>query len=178
MRCSGWSSLAISVCSALLLVGSASAHVFPTPQFLPSQSTESVTLDVPNEREQPMTGFVVKAPAGLEIEHAHPADGWEEEFDAASARWTGGPLAGLTTTKFGISLNAATDPGEAVLETELLYGDGGVVRWPVPITVLPAEEGSSQNLALAAVVGLIGLLVVGAVAMLAWRRGSRPLQEK
>ena len=56
-----------------------------------------------------------------------------------------------------------------MLETELLYDDGGVVRWPVPMTVTPAAESSSQNLALAAVVGLIGLLVVAAVAMLAWR---------
>jgi uncharacterized protein YcnI len=178
MRCSGWSSLAISICSALLFLGSASAHVFPTPQFLPSQSTESVTLEVPNERNVPMTGFVVNAPAGLEIEHAHPADRWVEEFDASSARWSGGPLPALTTAKFGISLKAEKEPGEAVLETELLYDDGGVVRWPVPITVLPPEEEASQNLALAAVVGLIGLLVVGAVAMLAWRRSTGSLQEK
>jgi uncharacterized protein YcnI len=178
MRCSGWSSLAISVSSALLFAGSASAHVFPTPQFLPSQSAESVILDVPNERDEPMTGFVVIAPPGLEIEHAHPAEGWSEELAGASARWTGGPLAPLTTTKFGISLKTATEPGEVVLETELLYDSGAVVRWPVPLTVTPATESSSQNLALAALVGLIGVLVVAAVAMLAWRRRSVPLQEK
>jgi uncharacterized protein YcnI len=178
MKCSGWSSLAISVCSALVLAGSASGHVLPTPHFLPSQSTESVTLDVPNERDAPMTGFVVNAPAGLEIEHAHPADGWEEEFDDSSARWTGGPLAALTTTRFGISLRAEKEPGAFMLEAELLYDDDGVVRWQVPMTVTPAEEGASQNLALAAVVGLIGILVVGAVAMLAWRRREPPLQEK
>jgi uncharacterized protein YcnI len=100
MKCSGWSSLAISVCRgearlalgtasafvSLALVSVASGHVFPTPQFLPSQGTESVTLDVPNERDVPMTGFVVNAPPGLEIEHAHPADGWEEEFNDSSAR--------------------------------------------------------------------------------------------
>ena len=156
--------------ASLVATGSASAHVFPTPQFLPSQSTESVILDVPNERDEPMTGFVVTAPAGLEIEHAHPAEGWSEELDGSSARWTGGPLAALTTTKFGISLKATAEPGEVVLETELLYDSGAVVRWPVPITVLPAAESSSQNLALAAVVGLIGLLVVAAVGVLAWRR--------
>jgi hypothetical protein len=44
--------------------------------------------------------------------------------------------------------------------------------------VTPATEGSSQNLALAAVVGLIGVLVVAAVAMLAWRRREPSLQEK
>ena len=170
MRCSGWSSLAISVCSAFLFAGTASAHVFPTPQFLPSQSTESVILDVPNERDEPMTGFVVTAPAGLEIEHAHPANGWDEEVYDSSARWTGGSLAGLATTRFGISLKAATEPGPVELETELLYESGALVRWPVPMTVTPAEASPSQNLALAGVVGLIGVLLVAAVALLAWRR--------
>ena len=56
--------------------------------------------------------------------------------------------------------------------------DGGVVEWPVALTVTPATESPSQNLALAGVVGLIGVLVVVAVAMLAWRRQARPLQEK
>ena len=117
-----------------------------------------------------MTGFVVTAPAGLEIEHAHPADGWDEDVDGSSARWTGGSLAGLATTKFGISLKATTEPGPLELETELLYDSGAVVRWPVPMTVTPAAESASQNLALAAVVGLIGVLLVVAIAMLAWRR--------
>jgi hypothetical protein len=40
----------------------------------------------------------------------------------------------------------------------------------VDVTITPAEDGPSQNLALAGVVGLLGLLVVVAIAMLAWRR--------
>jgi hypothetical protein len=39
--------------------------------------------------------------------------------------------------------------------------------------VVPGKSSPSQNLALAGVVGLIGVLLVVAVAMLAWRR--RPL---
>jgi hypothetical protein len=35
---------------------------------------------------------------------------------------------------------------------------------------LPAAESPSQNLALAGVVALIGVLVVVAIAMVAWRR--------
>jgi hypothetical protein len=169
MRCSGWSSLAISVCSALALAGTAAAHVFGSPQFIPSGSTETITLDVPNERPEPMTGFVVKAPPGLEIEHAHPADGWTEEITGSTATWSGGPLAHLALTKFLISLKATAAPGPVALETELTYDSGAIVRWPVSLTVVPANE-NSQNVALAAVVGLIGLLVVGAVTMLAWRR--------
>ena len=51
MRCSGWSSLAISVCSALVLAAPAAAHVVATPGFLPSESSESITFEAPNERD-------------------------------------------------------------------------------------------------------------------------------
>jgi nitrate reductase gamma subunit len=42
------------------------------------------------------------------------------------------------------------------------------------MTVVPGNEENSQNLLLAAVVGVIGLLVVAAVALLAWRRRTAP----
>jgi uncharacterized protein YcnI len=173
MRCSGWSSLAISTCSALLLVGTASAHVFGNPQFIPSGSTETIRFDVPNERKEPMTGFVVRVPAGLVIEHAHPADGWQERLEESTATWTGGSLAEFASVNFGVSLKATAPPGPIALETEQTYDSGAVVRWPVSMTVVPANE-NSQNFALAAIVGLLGLLVVGAVAILAWRRRTAP----
>ncbi len=78
MRCSGWSSLAISACSgiaALVLAGPAAAHVVAMPTYVASKGSESILLAVPNEREKPMTSFVVKAPSGLEISHVHPAPG-------------------------------------------------------------------------------------------------------
>ena len=77
MRCSGWSSLAISVCSAIALVaGPAAAHVVATPAFLPSEKPESIAFSAPNEREQPMTAFALTVPDGLVIEHAHRVAGW------------------------------------------------------------------------------------------------------
>ena len=54
MRCSGWSSLAISACSgvaaALVLAAPAAAHVVATPTFLASKSSESIGFEAPNER--------------------------------------------------------------------------------------------------------------------------------
>ena len=44
------------------------------------------------------------------------------------------------------------------------------------MTVTPPEQSPSENLALAGVVGFIGVLVVGAIVLLAFRR--RTLQEK
>jgi uncharacterized protein YcnI len=175
MRCSGWSSLAISICSALVLAASASAHVFGSPQFIPSGNTETIRFDVPNERPEVMTGFVVKAGPGLEIEHAHPADGWTEDFNGSTATWSGGSLAHLALADFELSLKATAAPGPVVLQSEQTYDSGAVVRWPVSLTVVPGNEENSQNLLLAAVVGLLGLLIFGAVAVLAWRRSTQPV---
>ena len=179
MRCSGWSSLAISVCSALVLAGTASAHIVPTPGFLPSGSAESITFSGPNERDDPMTGFTLSVPAGLEIEHAHEVTGWDESVAGATATWNGGPLAADTELGFGMTLKADVEPGVVELQAQQLYADGSVVSWPVALTITPAEESSSQSVALVGVVALIGVLAVVAIAMLARRRrlGST-LQEK
>jgi hypothetical protein len=193
MRCSGWSSLAISACrgearlarafacalslfGALFLAAPASAHVVPVPAFLPSQSTRSIELAGPNERERVMTGFKITTPAGLEIERAHEVEGWAAVFDSSSATWTGGTLAPDATVTFGITLKAASEPGVLTLTTDQLYADGAAVSWPVAITVTPAEDTPSENLVLAAVVGVIGLLLVVAVALLARRRRQPPAE--
>ena len=111
MRCSGWSSLAISVCSALVLAGTASAHVVATPGFLPSGSSESITFSAPNERDDPMTGFTLSVPAGFEIEHAHEVAGWDESMDGSTATWSGGALAPQSELGFGMTLKADVEPG-------------------------------------------------------------------
>jgi uncharacterized protein YcnI len=170
MRCSGWSSLAISVCSALILADPAAAHVVATPTYLPSESSESITFEVPNERATPMTEFTVTAPSGLVIHHGNPAAEWTGVADGTSATWTGGSLPPKQTERFGILLKADVDPGLVQLDAKQLYDDGSVVSWPVQITVVPAAESPRQNLALAGIVAFIGVLVVVAIAMLAWRR--------
>jgi hypothetical protein len=174
MRCSGWSSLAISVCSALALLfaSPANAHVIAAPPFVPSGSSESVTFSGPNERDVPMIAFALTVPGGLEIAHAHEVVGWDESIEGSTATWLGGPLAPGAEIGFGITLEADVEPGVVELEAVQRYRDGGDVSWPVALTITPADESPSQNLALAGVVGLIGVLLVIAVAMLAWRRRS------
>ena len=125
-----------------------------------------------------MTGFRVTVPSGFVIEHAHPASGWESEVEQPTATWTGGSLPSSAITEFAVQLKTPTEPAPAELVAELLYTSGDVVRWQVPLTVTPAEETPSQNLALAGIVGLVGLLALAGVVALAWRRRGRSLQEK
>jgi uncharacterized protein YcnI len=144
--------------------------VIAQPAFLPSGSSASISFSVPNERDAPMTSFVLEAPEGLGIEHAHAVDGWTESLQGSTATWTGGSLAPDVEASFGATVRANTEPGVIRLTGEQRYDDGSVVTWPVDVTITPAEDSPSQNLALAGVVGLLGLLVVVAIAMLAWRR--------
>ena len=175
MKFSAWSSLVISACSglALLFAGTASAHVVAMPTYVASGSSQVIIFSGPNERQRPMTSFALTAPAGLEITHVHPVDGWTEESTASTATWAGGSLAPRADIPFRVTLKATADPGVLQVKADQRYRDGGIVSWPIGITVLPPKASPSQNLALAGVVGLIGVLLVVAVAMLAWRR--RPL---
>ncbi len=154
----------------LAAAGTAAAHVVATPGFLPSGSSESIAFSVPNERDDPMTAFALTVPAGLQIEHAHEAAGWDESVDGSTATWTGGSAASGVEVAFGMTLRADAAPGVVELQAEQRYADGGVVSWPVALTVTPATESPSQNLALAGVVALIGVLTVVAVVLLARRR--------
>jgi len=163
---------------SFVLAAPASAHVGATPPFLAAGSSDTIHLDVPNERDEPMTGFTVTVPEGFEIVHAHPVEGWDETFDHSTATWTGGTLALGSSATFGFELQATSVPGVVELKATQRYDGGAVVRWPVSFVVTPATETPSHNLALVVVVGLLGLLVIAAVAAIAWRRHSGPLQEK
>ena len=50
MRCSAWSSLAFSVCSAIALAfsGAASAHVVATPTYVASGGSQNFLFSGPN----------------------------------------------------------------------------------------------------------------------------------
>jgi hypothetical protein len=140
------------------------------PAFLPTGSAESIAFSGPNERDEPMTGFALTVPEGFAIRHAHEVAGWDESVEGSTATWLGGSLAPGKEIAFGMTLEADVQPGVIELEAEQRYPSGSVVSWPVALTITPARESPSQNLALAGVVALIGLLSIVAVGMLAWHR--------
>jgi uncharacterized protein YcnI len=177
MRCNGWSSLVISVCSALLVAAPAAAHVTIAPPFVPANGTDIVSLTGPNEREESMTGFEVSVPNEFRILHAHPAEGWDESVQGSRASWTGGSLAPGAEATFRLELEAPSTPGTGTLEALQRYPRGAVVTWDVGLTVTPESGSSSQNLGWALVVALIGVAVLVALGVALLRR-PRSLQEK
>jgi uncharacterized protein YcnI len=145
--------------------------------YVEAAATGELELQAPNERRLPMTGFVVHVPDGFRIVAARPAEGWNAGADRTIATWHGGSLPVGDETTFTLEVDAPSEPGPATLRTEQHYPDGGIVRWNVPLTVTPAGDTPAQNLGWALVVSALGLLVLGLIGVLAWRRGGRPAAE-
>jgi uncharacterized protein YcnI len=180
MRCSAWSSLAISVCScagALALATPAAAHVYATPSFVPGGKTATLSLSVPNERGVPMTGVTVTVPDGFRVLKALPVGGWQTQVTRSIATWSGRGLPARGLANITLDVRARTSPGDVALLAKERYRDGGIVQWPVNLTVVPGAE-PSQNLGIALIVGLLGLVVVTAVVVVFWQRRLRSLQGK
>jgi hypothetical protein len=177
MRCSAWSSLAISVCSALLLSPPASAHIVPDPAFVQTGATEGISLNVHNDRRLAMEGFVVTVPEGLRVVDVESPDGWEGSSSDATARWTGSAPPGQGTD-FVVRLDVASAPGAIKLVASQFYPDGRTVDWPVGLTVVPGGEDASPTSWVWLVIGGAGLLVLAAVAVLAWRSRAQKRSAK
>lgn len=177
MRCSAWSSLAISVCSTLVLAAPAAAHVAVTPPFVAANDTTTLSLTGPNERDEPMTGFSVAVPGDFRIVSARSADGWRAEVHGARAIWRGSSLAPEAEATFSLEVESPSGPGPAQLEAVQRYPGGDVVTWDVGLTVTPEPEASSQNIGWAVLTAVVGLGVLTVIGVAVVRR-TRSLQEK
>ena len=178
MRCSGWSSLATSACSAaLVLAAPAGAHVTAVTPFVYASETGALELRVPNERDAPMTGFVVIVTDDFRIVSASSGGGWSGGSDGTTASWHDGSLDAGAETTFTLEVEAPSEPGPASFRTEQHYPDGQIVGWDVGLTVVPARGSApSENLGLAVITALVGLLVLTVFGVLLWRRRTAALR--
>ena len=177
MRCSGWSSLAISVCSALLLAAPAAAHVYPRPSYVEGGRTSTISLSVPNEREAGMTSIEITAPDGFRMIAAQPPAGWTAEVNGRVARWSGAPLPARGSATLTLELRAPAESGDVELTATERFADGGTVTWPVALTVVPGDE-PGQHLGAALAAGVIAILGLTAAGLFLWQRRVRSLQER
>ena len=149
-----------------------------TPSFLEAGERATVALTGPNERDEPMTGFRVRVPGGMRIAGGHGPYGWSLGQGEAAATWSGGSLAAGSEATFQVELEAPQAPGAAELEVDQLYPGGEVVSWTVALTVVPATDTPGQNLGLALVVAILGLLLTAGIVGFSWYRRTRSLQER
>ena len=160
---------------ALLAAPAAAAHPSVVPTSVTAGQRGTVTFVAPNdERQVRQTGFAVTVAPPLEIVAAEASDvGWRGIVRGSTATWSGCciPPGGLAS--FTLELQAADEPGDVRLEVRQLYADGGRVRWPLTLTVLPGPEESGSALTVLLVAG-IGLIVTVSLVLLLWLRRASP----
>jgi uncharacterized protein YcnI len=136
---------ALSSLLMLVVAGTAWAHVVVSPEEVPAEEFETLTVTVPTEKEIPTTEVRVEIPEGFTVFGVQPVPGWDYEFEeeggvVKSVTWSGGELEPREFQQFLIGAQAPDKPGEYSWRAFQTYQDGSVVEWTGPPD---AEEPAS-----------------------------------
>lgn len=173
--------MVLGAVAALVASGAAQGHVTIAPPFVDVGTKATIAFETPNERPpHRTTTLVVKAPPGVELGALEPPSGWRLRLSGATARWSGGTIAGRRVVRFPLSVTARIPAGTATFRATQTYDDGESVRWDAALTVLPAtgKEAPSQHLDRAVAAGAVGLVVIAASFLALRLLRRRPLQER
>ena len=153
------SAVALAV-ATLVTVGSAAAHVIPQPAYLTPGEHTTVSFAAPNERPpHRLVGLTITAPAGIELANAPAPGGWKLSIAGHTATWSGSTA---PRDPFRILTSTSLAPGIVQFHAVQRYDDGGLVRWNVAFTILPAAAPTpKQHLLPAIVTAILGLVVIG-----------------
>ena len=98
--------------AALLLAGTASAHIDPDPIAVQAATSNTVSFGVEHGcEESPTTELQIQIPAAVADAQPVDKDGWTASVDGQVVTFTGGPLAADTPDDFAISFTAPTAAG-------------------------------------------------------------------
>ena len=171
MRFNVWSSLVISVCSALVFASAASAHLSIDPQRVQPSAEVDLVFSVPNEDDAVGVDHVTLGiPADFELDDAEAKPGWTQSRTGQAITWSGGLIPKGQFARFTIR-GTAPAKTETVL-FNVLVGDrtGKSITYRVGLDVAPltTKDKSARSLAQAALVIAIVAAVLALVALFAW----------
>ena len=170
MRYSAWSLRAISVCSALVFVPSAWAHLSVSPTRVSVGDAVDLTFSAPNEDDDLGIDHVtLTVPQGFDLDDAEAKPGWTQSRAGDSITWTGGRIPKGEYATFGIRGTAPSTTG--TLTFNVLVGDrtGTSITYKVGLDVVKSttRDNGARSLGKAAIavalvaaaLALVGLFV-------------------
>jgi uncharacterized protein YcnI len=165
MRFSAWSSLSISVCSALVLAAPAGAHLSIDPPNVLKGAPVDLVFSVPNEADGVGVNHVTLGiPQDFKLDDAEAKPGWAQSRTGQAVTWSGGLIPKGTFARFAIR-GTAPAKVETVL-FNVLVGDrtGKSITYRVGLDVTAAanEDKGARTLGKAA----LGVAIVAAVLAL------------
>jgi uncharacterized protein YcnI len=141
MKCSAWSSLGISVCSALALAGTASAHLSIDPPKVSVGAEVDIVFSVPNEDDAIGVDHVTLGiPNDFELDDAEAKPGWTQSRTGQAITWSAGLIPKGQYATFAIR-GTAPKTAETVL-FNVLVGDrtGKSITYRVGLDVAAGSQ--------------------------------------
>jgi uncharacterized protein YcnI len=167
MRCSGWSSRAISGCSvaaaALVLAGPASAHLSIDPAQVVRGQLVDLVFSVPNQDDAvPVDHVTLGIPSDFQLDDAEAKPGWTQNRTGQAVTWAGGLIPKGQYATFAIR-GTAPKKVETVL-FNVLVGDrsGKSITYRIGLDVTahgPRDEGARTLGRVALVVGIVAAAI-------------------
>jgi LPXTG-motif cell wall-anchored protein len=137
----------------LTLVPAAFAHVEPSPEKVPANSSSKITLSAEGEESVPAVKLTVQMATGVTDVVALPTAGWRETVKGRVVTWSGGKIPHGADGKFSFTAHMPNTPGRVLVFPSLVtYQDGKVVHWigaessdtPAPRVTLTAAKGQTN----------------------------------
>jgi uncharacterized protein YcnI len=181
MKFSAWSSLSISVFSALTLAAPAAAHLSIDPAKVVRGQAVDLVFSVPNEDDAMGIDHVTLGiPADFQLDDGEAKPGWTQSRTGQAITWSGGRIPKGQYATFSIR-GTAPAKAETVL-FNVLVGDrtGKTITYRVPldVTATTGQDNGARTLGKAAlgVAIVAALLALGAlfVGLYLWLRPPRP----
>ena len=160
MKFSAWSSLSISVFSALLLAAPAGAHLSIDPARVQTREAVDLVFSVPNEDDSYGVDHVTLGiPGDFELDDAEAKPGWTQSRTGQAITWSGGNIPKGQFARFSIR-GTAPAKAETVL-FNVLVGDrtGKSITYRVGVDVVahaPQDAGARTLGKAALIVAIVG----------------------
>ena len=154
MRFSAWSLRAISVCSALVFVPSAWAHLSVSPTRVGVGEAVDLTFSAPNEDDDLGIDHVtLTVPQGFDLDDPEAEPGWTESKAGGSITWSGGRIPKGEYATFGIRGTVPKTAGTVTFN--VLVGDrtGTSITYKVGLDVVKSttRDNGARSLGKAAI---------------------------
>ena len=138
--------LVLSTCLIVVTSGVAWAHVVVSPDEVPADDYQVLTVRAPTEKDIPTTQIRVEVPKGFTVVGVQPVPGWEAEFEeeggvVRAITWSGGEIQPREFQEFPMQARTPPETGEYSWSAFQTYEDGSVVEWTGP----PEDEAGSAE---------------------------------
>lgn len=181
MRFSAWSSLSISVFSALALAAPAAAHLSIDPAKVVTGQAVDLVFSVPNEDDAIGVDHVTLGiPQDFQLDDVEAKPGWTQSRTGQAVTWSGGLIPKGTFARFAIR-GTAPPKAETVLFNVLVgdrTGKSITSRVGLDVTATSAQDEGARTLGKAAlgVAILAAVLALGAlfIGLYLWLRPPPP----